>query len=126
MLAPRKFGLAFDDEAHRIARCVAVDAAEGVARHAALFSFGRVAAACLHHGGDFGAARAGERIARRAHTLAAAAHDLFGEFDRLNEIVLGIQMQERHEPAIDRERRFEIVALVQRRRAQAIPSGTHW
>ena len=37
---------AFDDEANRIAGGMPIDAAKGVARHAAAFSFGRVAAAC--------------------------------------------------------------------------------
>src|SRR5205823_14023223 len=38
---------------------------------------------------------------RRTHALATAPHDGFRELDRLDEVVLGIQMQQRHEPAID-------------------------
>ena len=40
-----------------------------------------------------GGARAGERQARHAHSLGTASHELLGELDGLNEIVIGIEME---------------------------------
>src|SRR6185437_12772314 len=42
-----------------------------------------------------------ERQPWRPHPLAAAAHDLLGELDRLHQIVFRVEVQQRHEPAID-------------------------
>src|SRR3546814_2137025 len=46
--------------------------------------------------------------------LRTAAHDLFGELDRLNKIMLGVEVEQRHEPAIDFQRPRMIAAFERR------------
>ena len=40
-----------------------------------------------------GAARSGQRIAGRADALGAPPHDLFGQLDRLDQVMLGVEVQ---------------------------------
>src|SRR3546814_9882780 len=58
-----------------------------------------------------GPAGAVKRQARRQHPFRPAPHDLFGELDRLDEIMRRIEMEQRHEPAIDAQRGHLITAL---------------
>jgi hypothetical protein len=43
----------------------------------------------------------GKGQAREADTFGSASHDLLGELDALDQIVLGIEMQQWHEPSVD-------------------------
>src|SRR5579872_3923017 len=54
----------------------------------------------LHQCGHFGTPSTDQRQARRAHPLGAATHDLLRQLDRLDEIMLGVEVQQRHEPAV--------------------------
>ena len=55
-----------------------------------------------------GAPRAAQRQAGHADPLAAPAHDLLGQLDRLDQIVVGVEVEEGHEPAVDGPRRSEV------------------
>src|SRR3712207_981264 len=58
----------------------------------------------LHDSLDVGTVRSFEGQTRRTGERGAAAHDLFAQLDALHEVRAGIEMQERHEPFVERPR----------------------
>src|SRR3546814_14765037 len=74
-----------------------------------------------------GPAGAVKRQARRQHPFRPAPHDLFGELDRLDEIMRRIEMEQRHEPAIDAHRGHLIAALDRAdQRSEERRGGQEW